>query len=130
MNVQEFALNQGGLDNVFNFLTINELGSAARVCTRWKDLTNCCQKKKDAYKDLMVRIIESRVNSPNSKECYFICSMLDEEKATPRLISKFIRGESYNTCIIKAISLAKTITSEQITDALDTKRPKIVINLS
>ncbi len=127
MNIQNFQANPDALLNVFNLLTFKDISFAARVCVRWKDLTNCCQKKKDSFKELLERRIVSIVSNPNLKECYFITSMLDEQQATPRLVSKFIRGEADEECILKAVSIAKSLTSEQMTDALDTKRTLKVV---
>lgn len=115
------------LVNVFNFLTLKELSCVARVCSEWKNLTTECEIKKNAFSDLMERRIVSRVCNPNSKECYFIASMLKEQLATPRLVSKFIRGEADEPTILKAISIAKTITSEQLTDAFDSNCPHSII---
>lgn len=125
MSVQSYSsvndLPSEILVNVFNFLNLKELSCTAKVCSKWKNITNQCERKKSAFKDLIERRIISRVNNPNLKECYFIASMLGEEHATPRLVSKFIRGGADETCMLKAISIAKTITSEQFTDALDSR---------
>jgi hypothetical protein len=115
------------LVNTFNFLTLKELVCVARTCSQWKDLTNQCEIKKKAFEDLIERRIVSRINGPNLKECYFISSMLEEPQATPRLVSKFIRGGADTFCALKAISIAKTLTSEQIIDALDESCPHSII---
>jgi hypothetical protein len=113
---------------VFSFLQLKDLGRIARVWSQWKDLTNLCETKKTAFKDLIERRITSRINSPSSKECYFIVSMLKELDATPRLVSKFIRGGAANQpCVLSAISLGKALTAEQLTDALDENATRPII---
>lgn len=123
------TLSDDVLLHIFSLFTLRELAPVAQVCHRWNELTLVSPKKKAEFNYLMKSKITSTTGSrPSPKQCNFMLPMLQTSHVTSRMVSKFITGGADTACLIRIISMAESLTWEQIVDALDNKcSPKLII---